>query len=79
MLPEDLCMVQKKYDVKVLGQPFTIGKGQALNVAGASLGLALRVGTGALVVGYKTSLADRNESTYSRANISGKMLLETSV
>lgn len=70
--------VQIKYDLKVEGQRFAVGPGQLPAVAGASLGLFLRAGTGALVQGYKPTITDVNETKYTLQSVGGRMLEETS-
>jgi hypothetical protein len=75
-----MCLLQekRKYELKVEGQPFTIGKGQALSVAGASLGLGLRLGTGAFTAGYKAGVKEPEEGQYS-LGVAGRSLNESSV
>jgi hypothetical protein len=63
----------------VTGKAFTVGKGQLGAVAGASLGLLFRFGTGVLVAGYKPSLKDKQSDAYSLGSVGGKGVAETSV
>lgn len=67
-----------KYDLKVEGQRFAVAQGQLPAVAGASLGLFLRAGTGALVQGYTPALTETDETKYTLQNVGGRMLEETS-
>ena len=70
--------LQGKYTLKSEGTAFTIGKGQGLSVAAASLGLLLRFGTGALTAGYKAGLKDKSDAEYG-LGAAGKAVKETSV
>lgn len=70
--------VQIKYDLKVEGKRFAVAQGQLPAVAGASLGLFLRAGTGALVQGYSPSVKESDETKYTLQNVGGRMLEETS-
>lgn len=70
--------MQIKYDLKVEGQRFKVGEGQLPAVAGASLGLFLRAGTGALVQGYTPAVTEVDESKYTLQNVGGRQLEETS-
>ena len=70
--------MQVSYDLKIEGQRFSVAEGQLPAVAGASLGLFLRAGTGALVQGYKPAVTEVDESKYTLQSIGGRMLEETS-
>ncbi|KAL6759407.1 hypothetical protein V8C86DRAFT_2574813 [Haematococcus lacustris] len=56
---------------------FSIGDGQLLEIAAASLPFAMRLGAGAFCVGYKTGLP-QDDSSYGVLKISGRKLSETS-
>ena len=56
-----------------------MGKGQLAAVAGASLSLLFRLGTGVFVAGYKPGLKDKSSSEYSLGDVGGKGISEVSV
>mmetsp|Transcript_9768 Transcript_9768/g.24336 ORF Transcript_9768/g.24336 Transcript_9768/m.24336 type:complete len:369 (-) Transcript_9768:239-1345(-) len=56
---------------------FTVGEGQLLSIAGAALPALLRVGAGALCVGYKTSLKE-DDGKYAVAKVMNRKFSEES-
>ena len=59
-------------------QKFTVSEGQLGNVVSAAVPLVLRVGTGALINGWKPSLVDDDGAGYSLLRVAGKKLAEAS-
>lgn len=60
-------------------QKFTVAEGQLGNVLSAAMPLVLRLGTGALINGWKPSFVDDDGQGYSLLRIAGKKLAEASV
>lgn len=59
-------------------QKFTVTEGQLGNVLSAAVPLVLRLGTGALINGWKPSLVDDDGQGYSLLRVAGKKLAEAS-
>ncbi|KAJ9534272.1 hypothetical protein QJQ45_007052 [Haematococcus lacustris] len=77
-LAKELATTSTKYtNVGPEPKRFSIGDGQLLEIAAASLPFAMRLGAGAFCVGYKTGLP-QDDSSYGVLKISGRKLSETS-
>lgn len=62
----------------VAPRPFTVREGELGKVASAAIPLVIRLGTGALIAGYKLDLVEDDATKYSPIRIFGKRLNERS-
>lgn len=74
-----LAMTPKYKNVGPEPKAFSVGEGQLLEIATASLPMVTRLGAGAFVVGYKASLPQAtDDGTYAAVRTMGRKVSETS-
>lgn len=70
-------LVQGRYVLQNKGEKFAVAEGQALDLAGAGLGMVVRAGTGSMVQGYTLTVVDEDTSKYTVQSAGNRMVKES--